>query len=1307
MKKNCWLYLFLAPIFVFGKNHLEKKSDDPFIQNKGQWPSTVHYKTKVNGAEVFLETNKLAFVLYNEKQIETFHELDHDAFEKGLTSPSHKLTLHAFYLNLVGSNSSCKVQGEGMQQAVYSYFLGSDPSKWGTGAKVFSSILYSDVYQGIDLKVYKETNHLKYDFRVTPGTDPAKILLKYEGLEKPALVNGRLVFKTSVGELIEGKPVAFQTVNGKQVYVQCNYKINSNGAVSFSLGKFEKSLPLIIDPLVVASTYCGGTSSVFGHSATYDSTGNIYGGGLGFAVGYPATAGAYDISFNGAQDMVISKLSPDGSALLYATYVGGSNGDHVHSMVVSKKHELYVYGSTASANFPTSAFAPDNTLGGPRDIVLFRLSQDGSQLLSSTYVGGSGTDGQNPTGWLYGDTYRGEIFIDEDESVLVATFSNSPDFPVTAGAFDVTMDGLSDAVLLKMDSTLNIPYWSTFLGGSGNDGGYAVRGDGNGGAFMIGTTQSNDFPMVSGGVVPTYQGGTHDAFVVHINSFGNTMVSSTFFGTNQRDGGFFIDTDSDSGIYIYGTSVGDIPVSSSVYSNPSAHCYIAKLNFNLSSITFSTVFGGPTNSNFAPSAFVVDQCENIYAGGFNATADFPVTTDAVYGTLPPGGSYYAIVLEKNVLSQLYGTFYYGGHVDGGTSRFDKRGVIYQAVCTSGPFATLPTAYSPGNVGGFKLALFKIDFQTDGVNAAAAGAPSLNGCAPFTVNFQNLSNTALTYEWDFDDGSSLDTAFAPVHLFSDTGSHIVRLVAFNPSTCNESDTTWLLVQVFEPVNFSLGPDTTMFCEPELLLDAGFHPASTFTWSTAESTQAITVDTDGDYWVTVANPGCSLTDSIQVDFDSTVYVNLGPDTIFCDTVSVVLDAANPGTAVLWSTGDTSQTISVSIPGLYFVSVITATCTGVDSVQLGFGDSPSYFLGPDTSLCDGAALVLNAGSPGIPRLWSTGDSGISVPVTSAGWYWVASGLPACNSVDSVLISIGTTPNPFLGEDSSFCDFPAFTLNAESPGCTYLWSTGATTASILAQSTGLYSVLVSNNGCMDSDSVLLEFLQTPVVNLTGDTVLCDSIPLVITTSNTSSDLLWSTGETGSSIVANHQGWFGLTVSNGRCMDVDSMQVRYVLNDMNLKDEVFCAPALTLDAGNAGGSFKWSTGETTQTIVADSSGVYQVEVFKESCRFEGAANIVLYHPEDSLFVPNVFTPDGDGFNALFSWSGTSFKSFHIFVYNRWGKLIYESEDPQGGWNGTYASGQEAPEGVYYFVMDFEPECPSAGEPFSGQKKGFVTLARK
>jgi gliding motility-associated-like protein len=699
------------PASIKGKWDENLNSRVGFEKNKGQWPGQVEYKADLgSGRRVFFEKNKFTYVVYNQDEVYRVHEDEHHRANTG----EDLINTHAFEMEFVNSNAYAQVEGSDKNDFHYNYFIGNDPSKWASDVPVYKHLTYTNLYDGIDLIAYQRNQVFKYDYMVKAGVAAETIQLKFNGANKLEIKNKNLYIVTSVGDVVESIPYAYQLVDGREVKVECEYRLGSDGkTVSFYFPQgYDSRYELVIDPVLVASTFSGSTGTVYGHCATYDGSGNIYTGGRCFGVGYPVTVGASQLTFAGGVDISISKLNPTGSALIYATYLGGNSQDNPHSMFVNSSNELYVYGSTSSTNFPTAAGAYDITHNGLTDMIVCRLNPTGTTLLGSTYIGGTADDGINSATYNYGDAYRGEIVLNSAGDVFIVGTTKSTNFPATTGAYDVSHNGQQDAVVLKLNAALSTLQWATFLGGTGDDAGCSIRLNSTGDVYVVGLTSGGGFPVTTGAYTSTFQGGTYDGFVSRLNASGNALVNSTYIGTGGKDIVYFIDIDINNNIFIYGISEGTFPIVGMVYFNANSENILAKLNPSLSTVLFFTSLGNSTKTLFSPTALLVDLCGNIYMAGWGNNSNYPLTSTATQSTTT-GNGFHVMVLGPNASSLLYGSYFGSGgdHVDGGTSRFDPNGFVYQAVCACGAFPTLPSAFSPSNnASSCDIAVFKLDFE---------------------------------------------------------------------------------------------------------------------------------------------------------------------------------------------------------------------------------------------------------------------------------------------------------------------------------------------------------------------------------------------------------------------------------------------------------------------------------------------------------------------------------------------------------------------------------------------------------------------
>ena len=828
-----------------------------FTENKGQWDDRVLFRTDGGNSAFFLSPGGYTVLMKHpadyERLSEYYHGHPHDsATAKGfrLSTKAPVVRGHAYRVRFRGADPNAQVIREKPLPGYENYFIGNDPSKWASECRSYQAITYKNIYPNIDLRYYVQDERLKYDLIVYPGGNPAAVQLEYEGANGLSLKNQELVVATSVGDAREGKPYTYQFVNGQREEIVCRYKV-AGSTVGFDVRNYDKGTTLIIDPSLVFSSFSRSSGDNWGFTATPGPDGSMFGGGIAAPTGFPVSPGAFQSSGGGPTNaeapphVVIIKLSPGGQTRLYATYIGGSGLEQPHSLIADAQGNLVIAGRTNSGStFPGTQFGP----GGGYDIFVTKLNATGTALIGSVKAGGSGNDGVNittnrangPQSLLrnYGDDGRSEVILDAANNILVASCTRSTNF-FTLNGFQSTLLGQQDGVVLKLNANATTVIWSTLLGGAGDDAAFVLTPNPiNGDVYIGGGTSSPNFPGTGAGVLQaTYNGGSADGFISQIRDNGGSvaLVRSSYLGTNQIDIVYGVQFDSQGFPYVMGTTTGSWPITNATYSATNARQFIAKLRPDLSAFVYSTTFGTPNAlaPNISPVAFLVDNCENVYVSGWGGGANtfstpqyptagtngLPVTPDA-FQNQTDGSDFYFFVLQKNAASILYASFFgqrggNGGwdHVDGGTSRFDAQGVIYQAACANcknvpsglpaqGPFPITAGVY--GNInpatggGGCNLGLTKIRFDLAGITVGlrAVGARQLNFCLPATVEFIDTLQQARQYIWIWGDGTPNDTTTANPnrHTYTSAGFFDVKVIGIDSNSCNVKDSAILRIRV---------------------------------------------------------------------------------------------------------------------------------------------------------------------------------------------------------------------------------------------------------------------------------------------------------------------------------------------------------------------------------------------------------------------------------------------------------------------------------------------------------------------------------
>lgn len=723
-----------------------------FVENKGQWNDEILYRTEFNGQIIYLKRNGFSFLEYDKETwadlMESHHGHEHDeGFKLGKAKPpiepkKYKVRYHHYQVNFKNGNQDPSTRGILANQAYSNYFIGDNPDNWASNVRSYRELWYRDVYPNIDLHISVTDSSFKYDWVLREGANLKDIRLQYTGLESIKLRNNKLHLSTSLNDQVESIPVSFAKGSDGMRTVDVRYKLENNEVGYYT--EEDDLIDLVIDPEVVFATYAGNTADNFGFTATYDSLGSLYGGGITTAPDmsfnrngrYPATTGAFDVTYNGGImvdgmfsdysfpcDITVSKYDPDGKTLIYASYVGGSSNEYPHSLVVDDSMNLIILGSTFSTNYPRSANAYQRKHGGDADIVVTKLNSSGRVLKGSTFLGGTGRDGLNEGNiikFFYADNFRGDVITDTLGNIYAAMHVRSNNFPIAGTPFQPGNAGRQDGVVFKLNPDLSQLIWGSFLGGADDDALYSIDFDSQGDIYVSGGTRSQNLQGTSGRAYPAYNGGPADGFIAVISPDGQSIRRATYWGGSNYDQIFSLDLDDNDDVYVVGQTFGGLSIIGSVYNVPKSGQFIAKMDKELKNIEFQTLFGtGDGYPDITINAFLVDECQKIFVSGwggetsmksYSSTRSLPITKDA-YQKTTDGSDFYLIVLSKDARELLYAT-YFGGyrtddHVDGGTSRFDKKGVIYQSVCASCPdagstesaisdFPTTSSAYAPTN-----------------------------------------------------------------------------------------------------------------------------------------------------------------------------------------------------------------------------------------------------------------------------------------------------------------------------------------------------------------------------------------------------------------------------------------------------------------------------------------------------------------------------------------------------------------------------------------------------------------------------------
>lgn len=1217
-----------------------------FVQNLGQWDSSVRYAAQMNGGCLFFGNNSLTVAQLHPKQLEAFYEAKHS----GKPIPSTALDAAAYRVTFLNANPNPSVQGIGHYSHYYNYFHGNDPSRWVSRVNVFHSLEYIHIYNDIDLRFLDDHDYLKYEFHIAPGGDPQQIRLHYDGLKSIAKAGEELLLHTAVDRVLELAPFAYQLDNkGDTIRISCVYRLQDN-TVTFVLGNYDRTLPLVIDPTVVFSSYSGSTADNWGYTATYDSHGNLYGGGIAFGVGYPVTLGAYQADFAGQIDIAISKFDASGSHLHYSTYLGGSAADIPHSLHVNDNDELYIFGTTGSADFPVTDDAYDTSFNGGlnitlstsmafsagTDIFIAKLSADGTQLPASTFIGGTGNDGINTATGLrknYADDNRGEIIVDGNSNVYVVSSTYSTDFPVTANCFQSSNSGGQEACVFKLSQDLSSLIWSSYFGGSGNDAGYSMYLSSDKSVYFCGGTTSTDLPVPSIAYQSTHADTTAqtDGYVVHLSSNGNLLLHSTYLGKSDYDQAYLIKGDDDDFPHVLGqtSASGTQWVHNAGYFVPDGGQFLIKLSKSLNSAIWSTSFGsGFGGPDISPTALMVDYCNNIYLSGwgshqlngFGGTAGLPITDDA-FQTTTDGSDFYFMAISDDASNLIYATFFGGAantareHVDGGTSRFDKHGKIYQAVCAGcggqSSFPTTAGAFSTTNgSSNCNLGAVKIDFNMP-VVVADFLMPNVI-CLPDTLfleNYSQLISDQTSFLWNFGDGTT-SNLWEPYHIYTQTGYYEVTLVVQDLGSCNISDTLRKRILALASTT-SILPDVNI-CEGDFA-ELGLPPSIgvNYLWTPDSS---------------LSNP--AISNPIATPEQSTTYTLIASTAACVDTITQhvnvhTLDALTSGDTIICPNSEAILSVNVNTSDPYHVD---------------WSENADF-----------------------QNIIAENTSSIQLSPPASATYYARVSTDFCTKIYTFNITING-PTVYSSQDLLLCFEDYVELNATCMGGTppyqYNWQLGDGTVydgehpQVSPQHSTTYTVTVTDaNGCTDIASGNI-------------TVREGTFPEPL------------------------QAWCSLYEI------VAYHETTLMSTDYGESYSYQWTPTKYMDSPNSPSTTVSPDTTTTYTVtVTDTFGCTRTDTVTIR-----VTPVVCGLP--FVFIPNSFTPNGDGTNDVLYVRSDILDECYFVVYDRWGEKLFETHDQTIGWDGTFKQ-KPCPRATYDYY--FKGKCKDGDEL---ELKGNVTLIR-
>jgi RHS repeat-associated protein len=628
-----------------------------FEPNQGQTDASVKFLSRGSGYTLFLPASEAVMSLVDSGS--------GDADNSG-SSPSARSSV--LRTQLVGANPSPDVVGLDSLPGASNYFTGSDSSQWRTDVPNYARVQYQNVYPGVDLIYHGQGRQLEYDFTVAPHADPGVIALQFKGADSSEIdAQGNLVLHVGSNDLVEHAPVIYQDVGGVRQSVPGGYVELGEGEYGFTIGSYDPSQPLVIDPVLIYSTYLGGSGEDDARAIAVDASGNAYVSGITSSTDFP-TLSPFQTINHGGSDVFVTKLNPAGSAVVFSTYLGGSADDAASGIAVDSAGNLYITGNVDSSNFPTTSGAFQTTFGGMGggpwrfgDAFVAKLNPTGSALLYSTYLGGSMNEAATA------------IAIDASGDAYVTGPTRSTDFPTTPGAFQTVYGGGSlDAFVAELNPTGSALVYSTYFGGNSIEDPKRIVVDSSGATYVMGSTASTNFPTTPGAFQTHFGGGDGniggysgegDVFVTKFNATGSSLVYSTYLGGSLNEQGYGLAVDSSGNAYVTGgTRSTDYPTVDAFQpaSAGDSDAFVTKINAYGTGLVYSSYRGGSgTDIGYG---IAVDKAGNAYIAGVTSSTNFP-TAHPVQSALRGARDVFVTEFNATGVALKYSTYLGGSNAE--------------------------------------------------------------------------------------------------------------------------------------------------------------------------------------------------------------------------------------------------------------------------------------------------------------------------------------------------------------------------------------------------------------------------------------------------------------------------------------------------------------------------------------------------------------------------------------------------------------------------------------------------------------------
>lgn len=1070
---------------------------------------------------------------------------------------------HFWEIEFSGMNPYRVIKAEEVRTENVHYFGPGNPS--GNKITAYNKVQYNQVYKGVDLIFYSSNEgNLKYDFEVAPGADIAEIRLKYNGTKKIWVdKKGRLVVDTKSGTFREDKPLAWQIINGVKTFVEVQYRVEDH-VVSYEAGEnYNPDYALIIDPVYLDwSTYFYGAAQ---NSSTFFTWTWVL---------------DLDIDFS---------------------------------------NHVYITGMTTDW-FPYFPNAYDTSLSGVYDAFVCKMTYDGDSMLFFSYIGGTSYD------------YSMSMTVNQNEEPVISGITYSRNYPVTKNAFDTSTRNCGSSTycltgfVSKFNKTGTALIYSTFLGGNTFSSGWNIdwiRGmtmNASGEVYIVGNTNSSDFPITSGAYQTSFKGGTStsyylqgDAFLTKLKSDGSGLIFSTFMGGTNGDVAYDVLLSSKEEIYVVGyTASSNFPVTPGSkifnnYVNGPSDAFFIKFKPDGSGIYYSKLMGGSGEDVF--EGMYVNEQDELYVGGYSNSTDFYVTNNAYQKTNAGGYDFVVVKILSSGTNVTYST-YLGG---------SKNEYIFNY-----PF--------------FSTVKIAANVREEAIICGITGS----GDFPTTSDAIQKTNKTVSWGW----GGTL--CMAKLSMNGDKllyGSFFGGSRIEYPGGIKVKRTGCVTNIIFGGLTQSADYPTT----PNAFRDSAKKTTSGFIYTGFVSKFRDTLRTD--------NISLSLQDSV----------------IECDAVFEILDAQNQGADFRWSHGPKSRYVIVKDTGTFWVEATYGCDTVRDTIHMVLEFSPKVPVLPkDTIYCNTfPGALLDAKNDSILRTysWNTSESTQKINAMDTGLYIVTIQTPHCGTKsDSTHIGILFTPKVNLPKDSLFCDSVRLRLYAGNlnNACKYLWHNADTTEQTTLRNQGKYFVTATNICGSGSDTMIGEMLYKPQVRLPNDTTYCGNIDLVLKVGRANNEEIYNWSDVidkilygaDDSVEINFTGYFKVEIENRCGYATDSAWIkRFYAPTLNLLDtSVFCDDVLLgvkIGTKGNGESYLWSDNSTLDTNTIFVKGPYWATVSNICGKVSDTGFVKLKNtptvdlPDDTTFCTAVNYPlsiSGNDIETRYYWNGTEGNASKIIL---------------------------------------------------------------